>query len=105
MSKINLDKLSYRELVDLEADVAKAIAVKKDTEKAEMKAKLIALANEAGFSMDDLLGTKRGKKGAVTIAKYRNPADASQTWTGRGRKPNWLVEALAAGKKLDSFAA
>lgn len=25
--------------------------------------------------------------------KYRNPNDPSQTWSGRGRTPKWLLEA------------
>ena len=35
--------------------------------------------------------------------KYRNPADHSQTWAGRGNKPRWLTTALKSGKKLESF--
>jgi hypothetical protein len=46
--------------------------------------------------------TMVGKRTA-SGAKYRNPKDTSQTWTGRGRKPNWLVEALGQGAKLESF--
>jgi DNA-binding protein H-NS len=41
---------------------------------------------------------------AVAV-KYRNPRDLSQTWTGRGRKSNWLVEAVKKGAKLESLAA
>lgn len=25
------------------------------------------------------------------VAKYRNPADPTQTWTGRGKKPAWMT--------------
>ncbi|MDN4061674.1 H-NS histone family protein [Massilia sp. YIM B02769] len=35
--------------------------------------------------------------------QYENPADSSQTWSGRGRQPKWVAEALAGGKKLDQF--
>ena len=50
--------------------------------------------------MEELFG-KRGSKGSA--AKYRNPKDASQTWTGRGRKPNWLIDAVKKGAKIESF--
>jgi len=33
--------------------------------------------------------------------KYRNPSNDAQTWTGRGRKPRWLIEALAAGTTIE----
>ncbi|MGB0968389.1 MAG: H-NS family nucleoid-associated regulatory protein, partial [Halocynthiibacter sp.] len=29
--------------------------------------------------------------------RYANPADQEQTWTGKGRKPNWFTEALSRG--------
>ena len=60
------------------------------------------MAETAGFNLNELFG-KRGKRGFSGV-KYRNPKDTSQTWTGRGRKPNWLVDALKKGAKIDSFA-
>lgn len=35
--------------------------------------------------------------------KYRNPADPSQTWAGRGAQPRWFREALAAGSVADDL--
>jgi len=41
-------------------------------------------------------------KAAAAAAKYRSPT--GETWSGgRGRKPRWVVEALAAGKSLEEF--
>jgi len=43
-------------------------------------------------SGSDTPGPKRtgpGKKQKATAAKYRDPA-SDKTWSGRGRKPNWL---------------
>ncbi len=48
---------------------------------------------------------KRGRKAAakpVAEAKFRN--EAGQTWGGRGKRPQWLRDALAAGKTLADFA-
>ena len=50
-----------------------------------------------------LIQKKTKKKGQKTPPKYRTPADASQTWTGRGRQPGWIKEALADNKSLDAF--
>ena len=39
---------------------------------------------------------------AAKAAKYRGPN--GETWSGgRGRKPRWITEALASGKKLEDF--
>ncbi|HZV92260.1 MAG TPA: H-NS family nucleoid-associated regulatory protein [Caldimonas sp.] len=47
--------------------------------------------------------SRRGRK-ASTVAKYRDAA-TGKTWSGRGRKPAWFVNALAEGKSLESMAA
>jgi H-NS histone family len=36
------------------------------------------------------------------VPKYQNPAQPSETWSGRG-KPRWLAPRLSAGKKIDYF--
>lgn len=41
------------------------------------------------------------RKGTKVAPKYRD--EAGRTWTGRGLKPVWLREALAAGKTLQDF--
>jgi DNA-binding protein H-NS len=35
--------------------------------------------------------------------KYRNPAEPSETWAGRGKKPRWLTAQLESGKQIDDF--
>lgn len=37
-------------------------------------------------------------------ARYRNPDDHSQTWTGRGKPPEWLQAKLDAGDQLTDYA-
>jgi DNA-binding protein H-NS len=33
-----------------------------------------------------------------------NPDNPGETWSGRGRKPKWLVAKLDKGKKITDFA-
>ena len=54
-----------------------------------------------GFSLSDLVGSKRMRKGG--IPKYRHPDDPTVTWTGKGRRPDWIKSALAEGKSLDDL--
>jgi len=98
----NLDKLSYADLIQLQQDVADAIATRKQAEARELKEKAQAIAQAAGFSLDEVFGSKR-RRGASAV-KFRNPRNPEETWTGRGRKPNWLTAALKRGAKLESFA-
>ncbi len=107
VSGINVDKLSLKDLVDLETKVQKAIAAARDRERAELKKKVADLAETHGFSVAELFGGGRGrgpgKSKSVGVAKYANPENRADTWTGRGRKPNWLVERLKKGAKLSDF--
>jgi DNA-binding protein H-NS len=98
-----LDKMSYAELLKLQERIEAAIAEKRVEDAASTKEALRAMAEKAGFNLNELFGKRGPKKGSAGV-KYRNPKDASQTWTGRGRKPNWLVDALKKGAKIESFA-
>ncbi|SMC19766.1 DNA-binding protein H-NS [Andreprevotia lacus DSM 23236] len=94
------------QLFDLQKEIAAAIEQRKVSEKRDAIAAIKKLAAENGFSLEELLGAagKAGKSTSTGVAKYRNPADASQTWTGRGRKPQWVVDFLATGAALDQLA-
>ena len=77
---------------------------KQASEKSDLKRKLEELAAQSGFNVNELFGARTSSlKGSKVAVKFRNPKDDTQTWTGRGRKPNWLVEALGKGKKIDNF--
>ena len=105
MAQINLSKMSLSELNALKKDVEKAISGFKDRQRREAKKALEAVAAKHGMSIEEIIGSeskkRRKSKGA---AKYRNPADASQTWSGRGRQPAWYKAALAKGKTPESMA-
>jgi DNA-binding protein H-NS len=47
-------------------------------------------------------GTPSAQKGVKRRIKYRGPD--GQAWSGVGRKPIWVTEALAAGRTLEDFA-
>jgi DNA-binding protein H-NS len=108
MASINVDKLSLKDLVDLEAKVKRAINMARDRERTELKKKMADLAETHGFSVSELFGATRGrgagKNKSLGVARYANPDNKGDTWTGRGRKPNWLVERLKKGAKLADFA-
>lgn len=93
----NLEKLSAKELTALDNRLAKLIAAKSANERVEVRRKAEAMVREAGFRVSDLFGN--GKKGKVA-PKYRNPKNPDETWTGRGRKPIWMVKAGGDPKRF-----
>lgn len=103
MTTIDLDRMSLDELKKLKKDVEKAINSYEDRRKAEVAAELDALAREKGYTLADLSSAPRKRKRPVP-PKYRHPENPEITWSGRGRKPKWIVEALNKGKTLDDLA-
>lgn len=104
MADTDLSALSLPELKKLEKDVAKAIATFEERRRAEARAEAEAVAKKFGFALGELLGVASPNKKAIPQPKYRHPENPSVTWSGRGRKPGWITEGLAAGKTLSDFA-
>ena len=106
MTDIDLDSLSLDELKALQKDVNKAVEDYDARRKKEAQVAVEEKAREFGFSLAELVdGTGKGaKKGRVPQpAKYRHSENASLTWSGRGRQPGWIKEALASGISLDEL--
>ncbi len=103
MVAINIDKMNLKELVALNTKIQGAIAEARTRERSELKSKVAELLAAHGFSVSELFGAKGSAK-SKSLAKYANPDDSSDTWTGRGRKPNWLIARLKKGAKLETFA-
>ena len=101
---IDLNELSLKELKDLQSQVAKAISGYEDRRKKEAIAELEDKARALGFSLAELTGISPVRKRAAATAKYSNPDNSSETWSGRGRKPRWFDAALKSGKKPEDLA-
>jgi DNA-binding protein H-NS len=104
---MNIDTLTLPELKKLHKDVQRAIDSYEARQKATAVAELEALAKEHGFSLAELTGAApaKAKTRAPAIAKYRNPMNPDETWSGRGRPPRWLSAALTSvGASLEDFA-
>lgn len=104
---MDLSTLPLAELKDLLNLIPAEIKRREKDEKAKLIKDLEALAAERGFSLGDLIDSgatapKTKVKGTVA-AKYENPSDSSVTWTGRGRQPKWVVEAIANGGSLETL--
>lgn len=99
---IDLDKMSEKDLKDLRGRIDKTLAGLDTRRLSDARKAAEDAARKHGYSLSELMGGKPAK--AKSAAKYRNPAEASQTWSGRGRQPGWIKEGLAKGKSLDDFA-
>jgi len=104
---IDLSELSLTDLLGLQNALPAIIEQAKQTEKAALIEKMEALAAESGFELSEVFNDKAEKKKRKQIgfvkAKYINPEDADETWTGRGRKPKWATKHLKNGGTLEDL--
>lgn len=102
---MDLQTLSLDELKKLQNDVAIAIFNHEKHKRAKAVTEIESVAKANGYSLKELFdGENVASKKTKVAPKYANPADTSQTWTGRGRKPKWVEAMLASGKSLNDAA-
>lgn len=115
---LNFATMSREELTKLRAKIDAAMASVGEREKRAARVAAEAAAKEHGFSLSEMTGSTgsgrgkgRGRKGASAASKpagearFRNPEDQNQTWSGRGRRPGWYNEALAAERPVEDLKA
>ena len=125
---MNIEGLSTKELADL---IARANKRKKILSKrrpaAQVKAAVAKFLKSTGWDFEELYSEARPIKPATVAPsstapavkkvrkstkgrslgkvapKYRNPANAKETWAGRGKQPRWLSAETSKGRKLEEF--
>ena len=102
---MDLSKLSLDELKKLQQDIEMLIANQGKEAVAKARKDILAIAQSVGLTVDQLLngGSKPTKAVKKVAVQYQNPKNAAEQWTGRGRKPRWIVEAIEGGAKLEDF--
>lgn len=102
--KMDIQTASIEELRDLQAQIISEITRRESAEKTQALKKVRELMQLHGLDVEDIQkkGGAVAKAGSVA-AKYQNPADATQTWTGRGRKPLWVQAYLDNGGQLEAL--
>lgn len=89
------------------ADAEKEAAAR--AERAEKRKELLQLIEGEGFTAEELLGeavniSKKRSKTPKAPAKYEFVENGeTKTWTGKGRKPKPIAEAMSAGRNLEEF--
>ena len=125
---MDINNLSQKELADLisQANKRKKVLAKRKPASA-VKNAVNRFLLQNGWTFEELYGRSTGRstaavapasapakatkaprktaggKGSKVPPKYRNPANAAETWTGRGKHPRWMSAYIAQGKKPEDF--
>jgi len=101
MPKVTLSAVN-KQIAELQK-VAERLRINKDAVIKE----ILSLMSKNDVTLSDLIAADKAGKAARQSqsagGKYRNP-ETGETWTGRGRKPKWILAAEKAGRALSSLA-
>jgi DNA-binding protein H-NS len=106
---LNFEQLGDQQLREVMARVKEALQTRFTSRVQEFR----GFAREAGFTVTLHKIGKEGRQSRRQAPqedrrrgvspKYHNPDNPQQNWAGRGRKPKWVEEKLAAGSSLDDL--
>lgn len=100
----DLTALSESELQDVIEKAEKALRERQSTKRKEVVAQIKELAASIGVTVEIHDGDKYSeRKNSKVAAKYRNPADHNQTWSGRGLAPKWMQALTSSGRDKSEF--
>jgi DNA-binding protein H-NS len=108
MKKIDLVSMSVDDLWSLHEQISEILSARITSEKSELEKRLAVLgrgrdvieAKDASPSHG--ANGKARRKYPTVLPKYRNP-QTSETWSGRGKQPRWLVAAIKTGRRIEDF--
>jgi DNA-binding protein H-NS len=105
MSKLDLESMDFEELWLLHERLTKVLSEKITAEKLELEERLAKLNPAQTLSETDrrTRGKRRRRKYPKVLPKYFNPQAPTETWSGRGKQPRWVVAALRSGHDLEEF--
>ncbi len=131
---IDLTRTPLSELLQLQEQLPVEIARRRSLERERVMEELSALARARGFVLEDLMGGKamtaemaqmgvaprqpssspsrsslpllpEGRQRRSPAVKYRHPQRCDLTWTGRGKRPRWIMAWLAEGRRIEELVS
>ncbi len=100
----DFNKLSEIDLENVIANAGKELRARQQAKRKEVIAQIKELAASIDIRIEiNDTKTKSTRQGKKVPAKYQNPNDLTQQWSGRGMKPKWLKALLDKGQKLEKF--
>lgn len=104
MRKLDFQAMDFDELWLLYEELTTILAERIGAEKRKLETRLTRLSGADQVGEAALRGESRPKrKYPKVFPKYFNPSAPTETWSGRGKQPRWIVAALRSGHKLEEF--
>ena len=97
----DIQNKSKEELLALIAEAQTQLETLRRSQRKEVIAQIKELAVSIGVTVD-IHETSKATSAKIP-AKFSNPDNPSQTWTGRGMAPKWLKDLVEKGHNKDEF--
>ena len=98
MIRAKLDQMSTDDLWSLHVEVTQLLQQRIQQEKLQLEERLKLLQTPV------VSGAVSGRRPyPPVLPKYFNPDQPSETWSGRGKRPRWLVAQLKSGRRVEDF--
>ena len=106
--KIDLGAMSTDEMWQLHTEIGRLLSVRLISEKRELEKRLARLRRDnempqAEAALVEPSPSRERRRYPRVLPKYQNPDEPSETWSGRGKQPRWLTQALKTGHTIEEF--
>ena len=98
---MNLSILTMAELRNLSEKVQQEVSHRERDDLNKAREQIMAIAQQAGIPLKQLILDGLHPRAGKVAVQYRNPDNASEQWTGRGRQPLWVKSWVESGKSID----
>ena len=98
---MNLSILTMAELRNLAEKVQQEVSHRERDDLNKAREQIMAIAQQAGIPLKQLILDGLQPRAGKVAVQYRNPDNASEQWTGRGRQPLWVRYWVESGKSID----
>lgn len=98
---MNLSTLNLAELRNLADKVQQEVQSRERQDLNKAREQIMAIAQEAGIPLKQLILDGLHPRAGKVAVQFRNPNNASEQWTGRGRQPLWVRSWVESGKSID----
>jgi DNA-binding protein H-NS len=104
MKQSELHLMTTDQLWALHEAIVERLTVRITAEKSELEKRLQQLSKGSQVPSVGSPSRPRGRRPYPRVLpKYRNPAEPSESWSGRGKKPRWLLAQLDSGHTIEEF--
>jgi len=112
MEKLDLEAMPLDDLWALHEQISSILSKRIIAEKRQLENRLLQLnrgkdaLGSANLKLEPDKAANRERprrKYPRVFPKYQNPDVPTETWSGRGKRPRWLVSALKAGGTVEDF--